>query len=337
MRRRALDVPDGYNLWAWKSRRMAVEACRKHDVDLIFTTLPPFSAAWIGRYAKHNTGLPWVVDYRDLWTGDVLREWLPRWRQSLDRFLERRVIRTVNAVVAVSEEKIIYLKELHAHSQTRWAAISNGYDPEEFEGIVRNSPTNPDSITFTFTGRLFKNRRGYAFAEALGEISKEDPVLASKVRVRFLGGVAPEIRQRYDEITRGYGIEAQFEFAGDLPHAESKQAQVDTDYLLLIVDTGATSDGVIPGKLFEYVAAKRPIFALCDPGATAKIIEMGRIGTVVPAEDVSACKAALRTVLDAPVPENLDTNQTYLAQFERRKLAGQLADLFDQVVREQSV
>jgi hypothetical protein len=94
---------------------------------------------------------------------------------------------------------------------------------------------------------------------------------------------------------------------------------------------------VIPGKLFEYVGAKRPIFALCDPGATAKIIEAGRLGTVVPAEDVQACKVALRAILQAPVPEKLDADQAYLAQFDRRKLAAQLADLFDQLVGEHSV
>ncbi len=331
-RRQLLDIPDGYNLWALRARQTAVQICHDHQVDLIFTTLPPFSTAWIGRHIKRRTGLPWVVDYRDLWTGDVLREWLPSWRQRLERRLERRVVGAADAIVAVSEEKMTYLKEIHTDSHARWAAITNGYDPEEFEGIVRNPLTNADHTTFTFTGRLFKNRRGYAFAEALGEISKEDPDLASKVHVRFLGGVATEIRQRYDEIIRRYGIDAQFEFTGDLSHAEAKQAQVDADYLLLIVDTGATSGGVIPGKLFEYVGAKRPIFALCDPGATAKIIEAGRLGTVVPAEDVQACKVALRAILQAPVPEKLDADQAYLAQFDRRKLAAQLADLFDQLV-----
>ena len=332
VRQRALDVPDSYNLWAWRARTKAVEVCRKHDVDLIFTTLPPFSAACIGRYAKRKTGVPWVVDYRDLWTGDVLREWLPSWRQSLDRLLERRVIKRADAVVAVSEEKMAFLRDLHGPSKAHWAAITNGYDPEEFEGVTRSPQANGDQMTFTFTGRLFKNRQGYAFAEALGELSQEEPSLAEKARVRFLGGVAPEIRQTYDQITERYGIKSQFEFMGDVPHKEAKQAQVDTDYLLLIVDTGATSDGVIPGKLFEYVGARRPIFALCDPGATAKIIERGHLGTVVAAEDTAACKVALRDVLAAPVPDKINVDEAYLSQFERSKLAERLAQLFDQVV-----
>ena len=121
----------------------------------------------------------------------------------------------------------------------------------------------------------------------------------------------------------------QFDFAGDVPYMVAKQAQVNAGYLLLIVDTGATSDGVIPGKLFEYVAACRPIFALTDPGATADIITKGRLGLVISVNDVAACKAALEKVLASTVPERLNADESYLSQFDRRVITAQLAELFD--------
>jgi glycosyltransferase involved in cell wall biosynthesis len=152
------------------------------------------------------------------------------------------------------------------------------------------------------------------------------------VRVHFLGGVSPEIRARFDRIIGEHGLDGQFFFPGDIPYAEAKQAQIDADYLLLIVDTGATSDGVIPGKLFEYVAARRPIFALTDPGATASIIRDGRLGWVVDAEDTAGCKKLLAEVLAQEVPEVLAPDETYLQQFDRRRLTARLAELFDAVV-----
>ncbi len=109
------------------------------------------------------------------------------------------------------------------------------------------------------------------------------------------------------------------------------QAQVNADYLLLIVDTGATSDGVIPGKLFEYIASQRPIFALTDPGATSDIIKKAKAGLVVPAESVDACYTELKALLAKPVPETVHRDETYLAQFDRKQLSRRLAELFNQL------
>jgi glycosyltransferase involved in cell wall biosynthesis len=333
--RHYVEVPDSYNLWAWRAARVAAELRAERRIDLVYTTLPPFSAAWVG-YRLRRAGLPWVADYRDLWTGDVLREWLPAWRTGLERGIERRVIGKADAIITVSEQKTDYVRRLiggpaMSRVRPRWATITNGYDVEEFAGLQRRR--EPDgTITFVFTGRLFKNRCGYAFCEALGELKRENPALASPVRVHFLGGVSPEIRARFDRIIGEHGLEGQFFFPGDIPYAEAKQAQIDADYLLLIVDTGATSDGVIPGKLFEYVAARRPIFALTDPGATASIIRDGRLGWVVDAEDTAGCKTLLAEVLAQKVPEVLAPDEAYLQQFDRRRLTARLAELFDAVV-----
>lgn len=329
--RQGVYVPDSYLPWAVRAQRTALELCRTHPIDLIYTTLPPFSAALIGYRLKKATGLPWVVDYRDLWYGDVLREWIGPVRRRLELRLERHLMQKADAIITVSEQKTAYLQRLLPTIRPRWATLTNGYDPEIFTPLRQGPRPVNDTIDFVYTGRLFKNRRGYAFAEALGQLSREQPALTERVRVHILGGVSPEIRARYDQILDQYGIADRFDFAGDVPYRAAMRAQVETDYLLLIVDTGETSDGVIPGKLFEYVAARRPLFALCDPGATQTIIERGRLGRVVPAEDVAQCKTALAEVLAQPVPATLDVDEDYLNQFDRRHISQRLAALFDEL------
>ncbi len=330
--RLGLEVPDNFLPWAFAAIPEARRVCRERRVDLIFTTLPPFSAALVGYKLAGETGIPWIADYRDLWYGDVLREWLPSWRQRLELMLERCWLTRASVVVTVSEQKTSYMRKLHPKLATRWETLTNGYDTELYATRARNRGFDEPDIEFVYTGRLFKNRRGYALAEALGRIKRTNPELVTAVRVRILGGVAPEIAERYNEILSRYDIHENFVFAGDVAYAEAMDAQVNCDYLLLIVDTGETSDGVIPGKLFEYVAARRPIFALCDPGATQQIIDGAKLGTVVDAEDVHACEERLRNLLASPVPRQLEYDEDYLKQFDRRQIAARLAQLFDETI-----
>ncbi len=325
-------IPDAYLPWALRAYQEALRICKTHPIAVLYTTLPPFSAALLGYRLKRRTGLPWVVDYRDLWHGDVLRDWVGPVRRRLELSLERRLMRQADVIIAVSEQKTAYLQRLLRAARARWETLTNGYDPEVYAPLLAE-PRRPDEfIDFVYTGRLFKNRRGYAFAEALGQLAAARPELVAPVRVHIVGGVAPEIRARYDELLQQYGIGHLFHFHGDVGHVEAMRAQVQADYLLLIVDTGETSDGVIPGKLFEYVAARRPIFALTDPGATQTIIERARIGRVVPAESVDKCKAALQELLSQPAPAQLDADEDYLSQFERRKISRRLARILDDLV-----
>lgn len=325
-------IPDSYAPWAKAATKECLRLCAERKIDAIYTTLPPFSSAYVGYDLRRATGLPWIVDYRDLWFGDVLREWLPEWRKRLELRIEKRLLRAADAIVTVSEPKTAYMKRLHPGLKARWETLTNGYDEDIYGNRERVRQVGQGVIEFVYTGRLFKNRRGYAFAEALGRVYRSDPAQAEKVRVRILGGVEPEIRARYDEILARYGIAHLYDFAGDVSYDTAMDAQINCDYLLLIVDTGETSDGVIPGKLFEYVAARRPIFALCDPGATQQIIEQARLGKAVPAESVEACEAMLREWLAQPVPERVDADEAYLAQFDRRAIAGRFAQMLNEII-----
>lgn len=327
-------VPDDYKPWANAVTRECLRICAERRVDAIYTTLPPFSSAVAGHDLRRQTGLPWIVDYRDLWYGDVLREWLPAWRKRLEFRMEKQLLKAADVIITVSEPKTAYMQRLHPQLKARWETLTNGYDNDIYGDRKRTREFGKGPIEFVYTGRLFKNRRGYAFAEALGRLHATDPALAENVRVRILGGVEPTIRARYDEILKRHGIAHLYDFAGDVSYNTAMDAQINCDYLLLIVDTGETSDGVIPGKLFEYVAARRPIFALCDPGATQEIIERARLGKAVPAESVDACEAMLRQWLAQPVPEKVDADAEFLAQFDRRAISRRFATLLDEVVNE---
>ena len=333
--RTLVNVPDDFRPWAQDALKLCRVLCAERQIDAIYTTLPPFSSLHVGHELRKETGLPWIADYRDLWYGDVLREWMPEWRKKMEFRMERRLLRRADVIVTVSEPKTAYMQRLHPGLKARWETLTNGYDTELYGSRQRTRPFSGDTIEFVYTGRLFKNRKGYAFAEALGRIHRSDPALAARARVRIIGGVEPEIQRRYDQIIAEYGIGHLYDFVGDVSYAEAMDAQVNCDYLLLIVDTGETSDGVIPGKLFEYVSVRRPIFALCDPGATQQIIDKAGLGKTVPAESVDACEAMLREWLARPVPATVEADDAYLAQFDRKAITERFARVLDEVVAAQ--
>jgi len=329
--RNVVMIPDNYRPWVSGVTATALEALAGKPHAAVYTTLPPFSAAYAGRAIKRATGLPWLVDYRDLWHGDVLREWLPAWRKRLELRSERNLMREADAIITVSGQKTDYVRRLIPGTRARWVTLTNGIDTELYSAEQRTRPFDGKVVEFVYTGRLFKNRRGYAFTEALGRLKRRRPDLVAPVRVRFLGDVSPEIRARHDALIAEHGLHGHIEFAGDVPFAAARAAQINCDYMLLVVDTGETSDGVIPGKLFEYVASGRPIFALCDPGATPDIIGRARLGTVVGAEDAAACERELERVLTQPVPREVEPDRDYLAQFDRRAIAARFAQLLDEI------
>lgn len=326
-------LPDDYLPWSKSAYKLANEICDKNKIDIVFTSLPPFSAAFIGYKLKKERNIPWAMDYRDLWEGDVLREWINPLRARIELSMERKLVKAADVVISVSEQKTEYLKKLHPKASPLWETLTNGYDPEVFAPFLTEPREQSETIDFVYTGRLFKNRRGYAFAEALGQLTQTNSELTKNVRVHMLGGISPEIQIKYNEILEQYDIKHLYKFYGDVSYHEAMRAQVQCDYLLLIVDTGATSNGVIPGKLFEYTASKRPIFALCNPGATQEIIEKANAGVVLPAESIEHIKPELEKWLKQSIPKKANFNDEYLSQFDRKIISGKLADILSQAAR----
>jgi glycosyltransferase involved in cell wall biosynthesis len=330
--RRNLLIPDDIILWYGPAVQAGVGAVNEFHPDVILATAPHFTNLLVGARLSKVTGVPWIADYRDLWTGDVLRAWVPPWRQKVEQAIERRILRSASAVITVSAPKSEILRGRVPNADAcPVVTLTNGYDVEEFESVVPEQG-DPRRYRVIYAGRLFKNRRGYEFVEAVGRLVRDDPSYRHRLRVEYYGDVAPEIAGRMSEVIAEYGIREVVEFFPDVPYARSKAIQKGADALLLIVDGGETTSGVIPGKLFEYVAANRPIICIAAPGATTEIIERGRLGVVVEPGDVAGLEAAVKKFIDEG-NSGFQPDKSYLEQFERSRIVGRLAEVLDVVRR----
>jgi glycosyltransferase involved in cell wall biosynthesis len=329
--RRNLLIPDDIVLWTLPAVRAGMRAIAEFQPDVILATAPHFTNFIVGRELARRSRLPWVADYRDLWTGDVLRGWVPRWRRTLEIAMERRIVGTAAAVVTVSEPKTEVVRaRLAGRPCARFITVTNGYDLDEF-GDVEAEHGAPGVVRIVYAGRLFKNRRGYEVLEACGRVLEQHPEWRDRLRLEYYGGVAPEIATRMRQIIGQHSLENVVAFHPDVTYARSKALQKGADALLLIVDVGETTSGVIPGKLFEYVAAGRPILCIAEPGATTEIIQRGNLGSVHRPEDVASLALAIEGLL-RPGGIAYAPHQEYVGRFERGRLVGKLARLLDEVI-----
>jgi len=328
--RRYLLIPDDLVLWTLPAIRVGVDAIAEFQPHVILATAPHFTNFVVGWQLARRGGLPWIADYRDLWTGDVLRDWVPAWRRRLEVVAERRIIGSAAAVITVSAPKTEFVRERVAGRDcSRFVTITNGFDVDEFEH-VESEGSAPGKVRIVYAGRLFKNRRGYELIEAAGQVLAQHPEWRERLRIEYYGGVSPEIADHMQTLIANWALSETVFFFADVSYARSKALQKGADLLLLIVDRGETTSGVIPGKVFEYMAAKRPILCIAEPGATSDIVEQGNLGYVHAPGDVKGLAKTLVGLLGGP-GTSFAPRESYVAQFDRRNSVEQLANLLEDV------
>jgi len=257
-------VPDTNRGWI----RIAVDAARNlqraQRFDALLTTSPPPSVHVAGRRIVGVHRLPWVADLRDLWWDDRYST-APRWRRTLDRRLEVRTLAHATALVTVSEPLAAELGNLHARCPVH--AILNGFDPEL---VNPGSPLEP-VLTLTHTGTLHQGRRDptLLFA-AVARLVACGAVPRDRIRIRLFTRHEPWVAA----LARDYQIEDVVEMPVWAPTAEVIQAQREAQVLLLLHWGEEREAGVVTAKVFEYLAARRPILVLGGgPGVLPRLLE----------------------------------------------------------------
>ena len=273
-------VPDENVPWLATAIPRAVELIRRERIDVVLTTSPPSSVHLVGAAAKRLTGARWVADVRDSMVAQHsfrVERAAVRLKEQTHAAVARLVSRRADAVVAVTPT---IAEEMHARY-----TIPNGADFEDFEGLEYH---RGERFRLTHTGSFFAHRTAQTVLEA---VARTDDVVA-----RFVG----DFRRAELDWAQRLGLGDRLELTGFQPRRRTLELQRDTEALLLLLpEVGERGKDVPSGKLFEYLAAERPILAAVPPdGAAAKLIEETQSGVVVPPDDVDALAAALGAMVD---------------------------------------
>jgi glycosyltransferase involved in cell wall biosynthesis len=280
---RRLLLPDASVTWAPTAIPAAVRIVRNEGIDAIITTSPPLSMNLIGASVKKLTGVPWIADQRDSLVLNADRRFERKTVQAKEKALER-VVRLVannaDGIVAVSEAIADELRGFDPSGPVR--VIPNGCDFDDFAGLEY---TPGDRFRITHTGSFFGQRNPRAFLSALASSGLADVV------ARFVGDFRSVDREWVEELDLGDRLE----LLDYLPHRCALELQRDSEANLLLLPEAAGRGKVVPsGKIFEYLAAERPILAAVPTdGAAAKLVRETGAGIVVGPEDEKGIREAL--------------------------------------------
>jgi glycosyltransferase involved in cell wall biosynthesis len=276
-------LPDASVTWLPTAVPAAVRIVKSEGIDAVITTSPPNSMHLLGASIKRLTGIPWVADFRDAVLGNADRRFDRTAVRAKEKALEqvvRLVARSADGVVAVSEPIADEVRSFEPAGQVR--VIPNGCDFDDFAGLEYH---DSERFRITHTGSFFGQRDPRPFLTALAESGLDDVV------ARFAGDFRAADREWVEELDLGDRLE----LLSYVPHRQALELQRDSEANLLLLPEAAGRGRVVPsGKIFEYLAAERPILAAVPPdGAAAELVRETGSGVVVAPDDVRGLREAL--------------------------------------------
>jgi glycosyltransferase involved in cell wall biosynthesis len=321
--------PEPEILWVPFATRAAAGIIRRHGIRLVLITAPPFSAFVAGNRLKRRfPDLKLVSDFRDEWLSFYLKDFDFQSGEHTRRRageIERETIERSGLVVAVTESSKEEIRRRYPDQPgAKFVCLPNGYDPEVFADFRPRSHGGP-RVVVTHMGTVYKTASPRYYLNALDGMPE---ALRNRIETRFIGRVSEGERELLE------GRKSAVRQLGFLPQAEALHMAEDTDFLLLTM----TNDISLPGKLYEYLAMRKPVLAITRRGGEVeRILRETSAGWVADPDDCAGIQAMLSRAIDsvgrghdAVVPDG-----EAIRRYERPRLAAEYADLMRRVLEEE--
>ena len=302
-------VPDlNVATWVPYAALAARRLIRERGYDCVITTSAYESTHLIGLCLGRRRPA-WIADFRDGWT-------FHPWREQFPTALQRRIdVRLERAVVQSADRTIVVERPVGEDFSDRLGVDAgyapNGWDPDlAAEADAAQAPAlDGHAVTLVHTGKLTGGwgRHPGALFDALRRLREDDPEAAGRLQLVLAGRLDREEQRLVEQA----GLGQMIRHVGVLTRAQSMALQRRADVLVLI--TSPTLVWELPGKVFEYFGAGRPILALAQDNEAARIIEETGTGWTVPPRDVDAIEATLRRFVRAG--PNLSYDEARLAPY----------------------
>ena len=317
-------IPDARKFWVNPSISFLKKYLEANPVDVIVTTGPPHSLHLIGKgLKKYFPNIKWIADFRDPWTEISYYKHLKltSWADQKHRKLEKEVFQTADITLATSYGDAENFRKAGANS----ACITNGFDKEE---LNKKSAKN-SKFTLSYIGVLEQLRNPENLWKVLSDIVREDSDFAQNFELRFVGRVDDIILENLQSSP----LKNNLNLVGYIPHEQSVKEMEIADMLLITNFPKQESAGIIPGKIFEYLATQNPILSVGPEKADVeKILDETKAGEHFTYQDHEAIKSFVLQNYNNWKNNTVNQNSENLMQFSRRNLTTNLANLLNSIV-----
>ncbi|MCW5729140.1 MAG: glycosyltransferase [Alphaproteobacteria bacterium] len=278
--------------------------------DIIYASAPPFTSLLVADRLARRFSIPWIAEFRDLWIDHPYYSYSAA-RKVLERIWEGRVLDRAAAMVTVSPPWQGVLRRKFGKPT---ALIMNGFVLEDFPEMPPARPSAEGPVRIVYTGHIYEGYRDPTpLFQAIGLLGEE----RGRVRVEFVGTSNEVVRA----LARRCGVEDLVQVSPPIPYREALRLQMNADVLLHLQWNDPREEGTISGKLFEYIAARRPVLGIgYDGGSVAQIMREHGAGIVC--NEAEGIARQLRTWIAekasggiAPLPERSPQGLSRAEQF----------------------
>ena len=324
-----LFIPDSKVGWLPFTLWSLFYQLRKEKLDMIYSTSPPVTCHLVGFAAKLLFRKPWVIDLRDLWSLNPYIKPITRFHLRITKLLEKKVFMFADKIITVSDRLRRDLVGSYPNLNSgKFKVITNGYDREDFPSEVKDKNNR---FSIGHVGTLYAGQTPLYFLQALGQLKKDNPDLGKNIVVTFLGEIDRNNRRILEGLVQKFQLQDMVVRKGTVSHRAAIAQMLRFDLLLLII--GKENIGCLTGKLFEYLAARKPILALVEDGPARKLIQETQSGVAIDPEDIGGIKEAILNYYESyrKGDSKMHSKMEVITRFERKKLTQQLADIFDEL------
>ena len=312
-------IPDPRKGWNRFAIEKASELIDSLGIDTVVTTSPPHSTQLIGLELKNKKNIRWIADMRDPWTkiyyvSELLQT---KWAQNWNSNLERAVLENADKVVTVSHNLSAEFRALAPGlQQENVVVIPNGFDEDDFQFNVRLN----EKFTIGYMGTITDQYDISSLLTAIGSSNLD-------VGFRFIGDVQAGLKKRLAEVSN------RCEFTGYLNHDKAIKKAASCIILLLVIPKVESNKGILTGKIFEYLALKRPILAIGPvDGDAAKILDETGAGKMFDYSDANGISQFLKLKIDETQKPEQISETSGINKYSRRALTGELVQILEKSV-----
>lgn len=319
-------MPDPRCLWIGPSIRFLKKYLKEHPVDIIVSTGPPQSMHLIARGVSLATGIPWIADFRDPWTRIFYFKHLKLSSRARRKHfeLEQKVLDDATAVVAVSP---LVQADFAAMTSTPVHLVTNGYDESDYTDEVAQD----EYFNIVHTGLLTAEGNPVELWKALGERCRSDAEFASSFKLTLAGktdaAVLDSIRQA--------GLTEYMTDLGYIDHNKAVLQQRKASVLILPIREEPETKAILPGKLFEYLAARRPILGVgTGEGAMSVVLKETGAGRIFDWDDSAGISKYVDSLWNAFKAGGVMIPDADIEKYSRRMTTRKMVELFDSLIHE---